>query len=268
MHRFERAIVRRPASTFGEGLTTFEGPAPDHARMLEQHAAYVAALRGAGLTVTELPALEAFPDAHFVEDVALIVPELAIATRPGAGAREGEVATMLDTLALLCGDRPRAQLEAPATLDGGDVLVHERRVLVGRSERSNAAGVAALRELLEPRGYAVVEVPVAEGLHFKSSVTALGPRTLVAAPSFASLPQLTQGAPEPVEVLALPEAEAYAANTLRINDTVLIPAGFPTLAEYVDRWTRAQAEALSVVALEMSEAQKMDGALTCLSLRF
>jgi len=227
--RFTRALCRLPGPDAGAGLTTAGLGPPDQARLLAQHAAYVAALRALGLEVTVLPPLPGLPDAYFIEDPAVVVPELAVVTRPGAPARRGEVAALAPALAA---HRPLAAIEPPATLDGGDVLVVGRRVLVGRSERTSA------------------------GLHLKSSVSWVGGDALVVAHGFAARAALAG-----FRLLELDPAEGDAANVLWVNGSLLLPAGFPR--------TRALLATLGLplVALDTSEIRKMDGGLTCLSLR-
>ena len=254
MHSFRHAILRAPAPNFADGLTTFESAEPpSYERLLAQHGAYAQALRDAGLSVELLPALDGFPDAYFVEDVAIVVPELALLTRPGAESRRGEVDHMASALAA---QRRVVRLEAPATLDGGDVLVLGRRVFVGLSARTNAAGFEALGAQLGPLGYTLTAIPVAAGLHFKSSVNLIGEQTLVASPAFAGRPEFAG-----LEIIEVSEAEAYAANVVRINDHLLIAAGFAGLA------SQLRGRGCAVVELDMSEVEKMDGGLTCLSLR-
>jgi len=251
--RFTRALCRLPGPDAGAGLTTAGLGPPDQARLLAQHAAYVAALRALGLEVTVLPPLPGLPDAYFIEDPAVVVPELAVVTRPGAPARRGEVAALAPALAA---HRPLAAIEPPATLDGGDVLVVGRRVLVGRSERTSADGIAALAALLSPHGYQVTAVPVGAGLHLKSSVSWVGGDALVVAHGFAARAALAG-----FRLLELDPAEGDAANVLWVNGSLLLPAGFPR--------TRALLATLGLplVALDTSEIRKMDGGLTCLSLR-
>ena len=251
---FARALCRRPGPDFADGLTTAGLGRPDFDRMLAQHDAYVAALRALGLEVEVLEALPGFPDAYFVEDAALVFPGLAVVTRPGAPSRRDEAEALAPALAR---HRPLARLEAPATLDGGDVLVVGRQVFVGLSDRTNPEGAAQLARLLAPHGYAVVPVPVAAGLHFKSSVNWVGGDTLLLTAAFAGREELAG-----FRRLVMDPAEAYAANTLWINGTLLTPSGFPR--------TRALLETLGlpIVELDMGETRKMDGGLTCLSLRF
>ncbi|HZR09216.1 MAG TPA: arginine deiminase family protein, partial [Myxococcales bacterium] len=187
MERLSRAIVRRPGPDFAAGITTAELGEPDLARMLGQHAAYVEALRAAGLEVEVLDALPGFPDAYFVEDVAVVVPELAVVARPGATSRRGEADEIVPALSR---HRPVARLEQPATLDGGDVLIVSRTVFIGISSRTNEDGARQLARLLEPHGYRSRTVPVASGLHLKSSVSWIGGETLLVSSRFADRPEL------------------------------------------------------------------------------
>lgn len=255
MHSFRHALLRTPGPDFADGITTVAwADPPSHERLLAQHRAYAQALREAGLSVEILPVLGGFPDAYFVEDVAVVVPELAVITRPGAEARRGETDHIVTALAA---HRRVVYLEAPATLDGGDVLVVGRRVFVGVSARTNEAGVGALRGQLEPLGYSVCAIPVAAGLHFKSSVNLIGGNTLVASSAFVGRPEF-----DGFEMIEVSDAEVYAANLLRVNDHLLVAAGFPELT------SRLRGRGFGLRELDMSEAEKMDGGLTCLSLRF
>jgi dimethylargininase len=251
---FTRAICRKPGADFADGITTVRLGKPDFETMLVQHRAYVDALKGLGLEVEVLEALPGFPDAHFVEDVAVVTPEVAIVARPGAMARRGEEDAMAPVLAR---HRPIVRIKAPGTLEGGDVLIVERDVLVGLSERTNVEGVAQLSRILTPFGYSIVPVPVARGLHFKSSVNGRGGKVLLMVEEFAKRPELAS-----YRRIVVPPEEAYAANTLWVNGTLITPRGFPK--------TRARLDALNVpvVELDASEARKMDGGLTCMSLRF
>lgn len=251
---FKCAICRKPGLNFSHGLTTVQGGKPDYARMMTQHDAYVDALRKLGLHVEVLEPLGEFPDAYFVEDAAIVTAEVAVVTRPGAKARRGEAAAMEPVLAKY---RPLARIEAPGKLDGGDVLVIGKHALIGVSERSNPEGASMLGEILEDHGYTWCAVPVAEGLHFKSSVNWLGGKNLLVTEDFAGMEELEEFR----QIVADPE-EPYAANVLWINGTLLVPQGYPR--------TRKKLEALGlpIVELDTSEARLMDGGLTCMSLRF
>ncbi|MFH1842680.1 MAG: arginine deiminase-related protein [bacterium] len=219
-----------------------------------QHSAYVALLRRHGLQVIELSVNRKYPDSVFVEDSAVVVDELAVLTRPGAVSRRGEVAGIGAAL-----DRYRTtvQIESPATLDGGDVLRIGRRVYVGSSTRSNPAGHAALRHLLQPHGYSVKTVPLAACLHLKSAVTALDERTLLHNPDWVA----TTHFPE-YELIPVAAGEPGAANALRIADTVFLPASYPRTAATV------RAAGFIVETVDISELQKAEAGLTCSSLIF
>jgi dimethylargininase len=247
------AILRRPGPDFARGLTTGGLGEPDAARMLAQHTAYADALRALGVEVEVLDALPGFPDAYFVEDVAVVVPELAVVARPGAPSRLGEADAIVPALAR---HRKLARLEPPATLEGGDVLIAGRTAFIGLSARTNVEGAAQLGRLLEPHGYRPLAMPVAAGLHLKSSVSWLGGDLLLIGERFADRPEFRA-----FRRIVLDASEEPACNTLLVNGTLLTPAGFPE--------ARRQLEdaRLPIVELDVSEVRKMDGGLTCLSLR-
>jgi len=251
---FSHAITRRPGPDLVQGLTTADLGAPDWPRALVQHAAYVTVLTELGVEVTALPALPGHPDACFVEDVAVVVPELAVMTRPGAPSRRGESASVA---AALAGQRELATIEAPGTLDGGDVLVAGRTCWIGLSGRTNAASADQLAGLLGARGYDCRSVKVTGGLHLKSCVNAVGDRTLLVAEAMAVREEFADW-----ERLTVPAAEAYACNTLEVNGSLLVPAGYPATA------VRLRELGRPLVLLDTSEFRKLDGGLTCLSLRY
>jgi len=254
--RFRHAIVRRPAASYCQGLTTGDPGSGDIERFERQHLAYVRALRDAGLEVEVLEPIAACPDAHFVEDVAVIVPEAVVLTRPGAEPRRDETPHIEPVLQALGEVIP---IDAPGTLDGGDVLVMGRQCFIGRSGRSNADGVRQLHSLLSRRGYVCTVIDVAAGLHLKSSVNAVASDTVVVTRELARHDALR--AFRRVEVAP---TEAYAANVLRVNDSVLIAAGYPRIGESL----AALGLDARLVELDVGEARRMDGGLTCLSLRF
>ena len=221
--------------------------------MLAQHAAYADALRALGLEIEVLDPLPGFPDAYFLEDVAVVVPELAVVARPGAPSRRGEADAIVPVLAR---HRELARVEQPGTLDGGDVLIAGRTVFIGLSARTNDAGAAQLARLLEPHGYRSQTVPVATGLHLKSSVSWLGGETLLVSKRFADRQELRA-----FRHIVVDESEEPACNSLLVNGTLLTPAGFPKARRQLD------ATGLPVVELDLTEPRKMDGGLTCMSLR-
>ncbi len=251
---FNHAILRQPGPDFAAGLTTAGLGIPDYSRLLDQHRAYAEALASLGLQTELLEPLPGFPDAYFVEDVAVVVPELAIVTRPGALARRGEELPMLPVLAR---HRPLARILAPGTLDGGDVLIVGRTAFVGLSSRTNAEGAAQLGRLLSAHGYQARTIAVAAGLHFKSSVTSVGGNTLLVSEAFAGRPELAD-----FQQIVVDAEEEYASNTLLMNGTILTPAGFPQTLR------KLEGLGMPITLLDTSEARKMDGGLTCMSLRF
>lgn len=251
---FTHAIVRTPGPNFADGITTVDLGRPDYALVLQQHAAYTATFQRLGVTVIELDPLPEHPDAHFVEDTAVIVPEVAVIANMGAPARQGEEQAIRPVVAEY---RPLAHITLPGTFDGGDVLVVEKHCMIGVSERTNEAGARQLGETLAQYGYDWDAVPVGAGLHFKSSVNYIGKNTLLIDEAFVDHPAFA-----PYRKIVIDPDEVYAANTLWINDHLLMPAGFPKTKE------KLMVLDLPIIELETSELRKMDGGLTCLSLRF
>ncbi len=250
---FVHAITRRPGPDYAQGLTTSTLPAPDLDLALAQHAAYVNCLESLGLTVDVLPAAIGFPDACFVEDTAVVTREVGIISRPGALSRRDEILPMEPVLAAR---RPIERIEAPGTLDGGDILQVDRRFYIGVSDRTNESGAKQLASILERHGYACDLIHVAAGLHLKSSLNFVGTNTMLVTRDFADHPAI-----HGFERIVCPSGEEYAANTLLVNGALIMPTGYPR--------TRALLERLGMPILELdtSEYRKMDGGLTCLSLR-
>lgn len=251
-----RALMRRPAANFAAGLTSASHlGAPDFDLALRQYQAYVAALRGCGLRVTVLPADERFPDGHFVEDPVVIFRDIAFLCRSGARSRRGEGESLKPFLA----DLRLIEPPSGALIDGGDVLVCADRVLVGISARTNRAGYEALRRALQSVAptIAVEAVPFAGVLHLKSGLTELAPGVLIRDPALRTNHDLSWA-----KLIALPAEEGYAADVLPVNDTLFIAADCPSALAAAERFHAR------VQCLDMSEFVKMDGGLTCLSLRY
>jgi dimethylargininase len=249
------AITRAVSPSLAECELSFVDRAPiDLARANEQHQAYRQALARLGCEVRELPVEPSFPDAVFVEDVAVVVDEVAVMTRPGAESRRGEGPAV--ALALSAYRELRA-IETPGTLDGGDVLRIGKRVYVGESARCNADGIAQLRAILGEYGYAVHGVAIRGCLHLKSAVTALADDTVLLQPAWVD-----RAAFSDYRVVDVDPAEGHAANVLRIGNVVLSPACFPRTH------ARIRAAGVEVVAVDVSELQKAEGAVTCCSLVF
>lgn len=253
--RFRRAIVRAPGESATRGLRAEDRGDPDLGLLRRQHADYVAALRAAGAEVIELPALEAFPDSLFIEDAALCLAEGAVLLRPGAASRRGEAAALADDLRAVVADV--RDLAGAGFVDGGDILRTEREVLVGLSARTDRAGAAALGAALDRWGWSmrVVETPPGV-LHFKTDCALLDAETVLATPTLAA-----SGCFDGYRVIETAPGEAAAANAVRFNEVVLLAAGFPGTAG------RLEAAGYRLRILDISEAAKLDGGLSCLSLR-
>ncbi|HEX6944167.1 MAG TPA: arginine deiminase-related protein, partial [Gemmatimonadaceae bacterium] len=215
MIAFTRAV---PSSITRCALTHLSREPIDIDVARAQHDQYEGALRAAGVDVTRLPDRDDLPDAVFVEDTAVVFDEIAVLTRPGMESRRAEVESVREALGA---HRPLATIEAPATLDGGDVLVLDRDVLVGLTPRSNILGIQQLRALLAPFGYEVRAAPVRGCLHLKSAVTRAGSRTLVANPSWVD-PALMPG----WDVIPVDAREPHAANVLWLGSTTIVAEGF------------------------------------------
>ncbi len=219
-----------------------------------QHRAYRQALTALGCRVLALPAEAAMPDAVFVEDVALVLDEVAILTRPGAASRRAESASVAEVLS---GYRPLRALQAPGTLDGGDVLRVGRTLYVGQSARSNTVGIAQLRDLVSDYGYRVQAVVIHGCLHLKSAVTQVADDSLLVQPAWVD-PSVFAG----LRIIRIDPDEPHAANALRVGSGVVYPACFPRTRQ------RLQDAGITVTTVDVSELQKAEGAVTCCSLLF
>jgi dimethylargininase len=252
---FTRALLRLPGEDFAHGITEAGLGAPDYGIMLEQHAAYASALRSLGVETLVLEALPGCPDAYFVEDAAVVIPEAAVITRPGALARRSETASLAAALESF---RPLEYIQAPGTLDGGDVMMAGRHFFIGISGRTNREGVEQLGRILEKYGYCWTPVPAEPGrLHLKSSASFLGEQRFLVSPELAHCPEFYE-----YEIIERDPTEKYAANVILVNGTVLMPSDCPGTRQ------RLEDLGLPVLPVEASQARKMDGGLSCMSLRF
>jgi dimethylargininase len=249
------AITREISPRMSECQLTYLARAPiDVSRAAEQHQAYEKSLESLGCRVTSLPAEPELPDSVFVEDVAVVFDELAILARPGAESRRAEVASVGKALEP---HRKLGRIEAPGTLDGGDVLTAGKQVFVGLSRRTNQAGIEQMRALLAPHGYSVESVPVERCLHLKSAVTQVAERTLLINPAW-----LDRRAFRDFEWIEVDSEEPFAANALLLNGAVIFPAGYARTGK------RLQERGIRVVPVEVSELAKAEGGVTCCSLIF
>jgi dimethylargininase len=248
-----RAITREISSAIARCELTHLAREPiDVERARRQHTAYEQRLEDAGYAVTRLGADPEVPDSVFVEDIAVVFEELAVITRPGARSRRAETAAIADALHPI---RPLRYIDAPGTIDGGDVLTFGRRVFVGESGRTNAAAIAQLRAILRPNGYTVIPVAVWGCLHLKSAITAVDGETLLINRGW------TQSEPfRSFRLIDVDPSEPPAANVLRLHDRVVYPTAFPrTRARLEDHGAR-------VVDVDVTEIAKAEGAVTCCSL--
>lgn len=255
---FTRAIVRPPSANFADGLKTVDRGKPDYHLALEQHEAYCRALESCGLQLTRLAADERFPDSTFVEDTAVLTERAAVITRPGAVSRGGEI----DEIKSVLRDHYShvREIQNPGTVDGGDVCEADRQFFIGVSHRTNEAGAKQLAAMLAEFGYASALIDIrglSNILHLKSGLAYLSGNRLLVIDELRVSKQFSS-----YELIGVDRSEAYGANCLFINDRVLIASGFPGL--------QRQLTALNyeTFVLDMSEFQKMDGGLSCLSLRF
>lgn len=253
---FSRAITRRPAASITRGLRAEDIGTPDLDQMLKDHAHYVATLKQTGAEVIELPPLAEFPDAVFVEDTALCLPQGAVLMRPGAPSRMGEVAEMAPALRAVYDDV--REIDGPGHIEGGDILVTGREILVGRSARTDAEGVASLAGIVAEWGHRLREVFTPPGvLHFKTDCSLLDGETILSTRRLDA-----SGCFEGYRVLHVADGEEAAANSIRFNQLVLCPAGFPRTAETLSN------AGYEIVEINNSECAKLDGGMSCLSLRF
>ncbi len=255
---FTHAITRSPANTYTQAITTAGLGSPDLALANHQHEQYCLALQQAGMTVEVLAKDDLFPDSVFMEDTAIVEPGFAVLTHPGALSRRGEAQAILPTLKKHF--KTIFQIEGVGTLDGGDICKAKDVYFIGVSERTNPDGARQLAEILATFGYhsKLIDIRGMAGvLHLKSAVNYLGDNTLLLDPRITNHPDF-----EGYRKLVVPLEEAYAANCLRINQVVLVPAGFPRTLDLITH-ARFQPHVLDV-----SEYRKIDGGLSCLSLRW
>jgi dimethylargininase len=247
------AVTRPVSASFSSCQLTHLARTPiDVAVAADQHEAYERALEEAGCRVHRLGALHDLPDAVFVEDTAVVLDEVAVALRPGAESRRDEVASVARALAEW---RPVVHVEAPGTIDGGDVLRVGKRVWVGRSSRTNRSGFEQLRAAATAHGYSVAWVAVTGCLHLKSAVTAIDPETLLVNPLWVSRAEFAG-----FRIVEVHPGEPHGANTLEVGGRLIYPTAFPRTAE------RLRGLGAGLLPVDVSEIAKAEGAVTCCSL--
>lgn len=252
---FTSAIVKTPCRNMIHGITTAGLGKPDYDLALKQHGAYVRALEQCGLEVTILDADEAFPDSTFIEDACLMTPRCAVITRPGADARRDE--TIAVAAAVKKFGLPVEQIQGPGTLDAGDVMMVKDQYFTGLSDRTNPEGASQLDRILKTYGLSAPTIALESVLHLKTGISYLENNNLLAFGEFLTKPELKK-----FHILEVSPDEAYAANSVWINGTVLVPMGFPATRNLIET------AGYKTIEVDVSEFQKLDGGLSCLSLRF
>ncbi|WP_284037042.1 arginine deiminase family protein [Neobacillus sp. 114] len=252
---FKNVIVKTPGESYVNGLTTSNLGTPVLDKAIEQHHSYIEALKTCGVEVTLLPGNADFPDSTFVEDTAVLTANFAVVTNPGAVSRNGEIIEMEPVLRKFYDNI--YHIEAPGTLDGGDILQIEDYFYIGISVRTNYEGAVQLKQILEGENFKATIVELKEFFHLKTGITYLGEGTIVVAGEFVDHPVFNS-----YKKIVVPPEEEYAANCIRVNDYVIVPAGFPLTKQKIED------AGYKTIEVDTSEFRKLDGGLSCLSLRF
>ena len=252
---FKNAIVRIPCKNMVNGLTTAGLGKPDYKKALIQHSNYIKALKKCGLNVAVLEADEHFPDSTFVEDVALLTPKCAIIANPGADSRKGEIAGIKKVLTNFYSNIE--EIKEPGLVEAGDIMMVGSHFYIGLSERTNKEGARQIIKFLEKFDLSGSMVSLEKVLHLKTGVAYLENNNLLACGEFISKSEFQK-----FNILEIDEDESYAANCIWVNNRVLIPKGFPKTQKTIKN------AGYQTIEIDVSEFQKLDGGLSCLSLRF
>jgi len=253
---FKNAIVRRPGYSLVNGITSSpELGKMDYRIAIKQHDAYIEALRFCGVEVTILEADERFPDSCFVEDVAVCTKKFAVITNPGASSRKGEEKEIIEVIKKFYNNLE--YIKEPGTLEGGDVMMVKDHFYIGLSKRTNKEGAKQLIKTLEKYGMSGSIVEMSEMLHLKSGLAYLEGNFLLVSGEFINKLEF-----EGFNKIIIDEDETYSANCIRLNDYVLVPAGYPKTKEKIETI------GFKTIVVDTSEYRKVDGGLSCLSLRF
>ncbi len=256
---FTKAITKKPCKALVSGISTaqFGEGTPDYEKAIKQHDKYVETLRSLGLEVCDLEADERFPDSCFVEDPAVVMERCAIITNPAADSRNAEKFEIMRTIRKFYGQEQIFHIEAPGTLEGGDVMRVDDHFYVGLSGRTNPAGAKQFCDIVTKFGYTSSTIPVTEGLHLKDFAIYLENNNMLVTETMdkeESFKDFNRFVVDPDEL--------YAVNSLNINGTVLVPAGYPKTQKIIEDL------GYPVILMDTSEFRLIDGSLTCLSLRF
>ncbi len=254
-YQFTHAIVRRPAKSIIKGLRAIDTGSPDYSQMISDHKNYIHALTFAGLKVICLTAIDEFPDGQFVEDTALCLPEALILMRPGTPSRLGEVSEIAPKLRKLF--KKVFEIEEPGHIEGGDILITDKEIIVGLSARTDESGISQLSKIVKSLGYLIREVITPpEILHLKTDCSVLGPDKILSTKRLQS-----SGCFDGYKVINVADGEEAAANVIHVNDYVIMPKGFPKTKVILEN------NGYKVQEINNTECAKLDGGMSCLSLR-
>ena len=256
---FTKAITKKPCKALINGISTaqFGEGTPDYEKAVKQHDKYVETLRGLGLEVTDLEADERFPDSCFVEDPAVVMERCAIITNPATDSRNAEKFEIIKTIRKFYDEEQIFHIEAPGTLEGGDVMRVGEHFYVGLSDRTNEEGAKQFNDIVTKFGYTSSIVPVTEGLHLKDFAIYLENNNMLVTETMDK-----EEAFKDFNRFVIDADELYAVNSLNIHGTVLVPAGYPTTQKIIEDL------GYPVILMDTNEFRLIDGSLTCLSLRF
>ncbi|MEW5784032.1 MAG: arginine deiminase family protein [Bacillota bacterium] len=252
---FTKIIVKKPGRSVVDGLATSDLGKPDYEKALAQHQEYIRVMGSCAVSVKILEADEAYPDSCFVEDPAVVTEKMAVITNPGAPTRNGETEAIKEALEEFYDIFE--YIKSPGTLEGGDIMRMENHFYIGLSTRTNLEGAHQLNDILIKYGYSASVVPLKKMFHLKTGVNYIGDNTLLVAGEFIEHKQFRN-----FKNITIDDDEMYAANCIRMNDFVVMPAGFPKTKN------KLTAAGFTIKELPVSEFQKIDGGLSCLSLRF
>ncbi len=251
----KHAVVRKVSQKFQYGLTTSNLGKPDYNTAITQHSNYIEAMKKCGLNVRILEADDRFPDSTFVEDTAVVNKDFVVISNLGAPTRKGEEKDIKKVMEEFCDDIK--SIEKPGTLEGGDVMKVENEYFIGISKRTNKKGALQLKEILKVYGYMCSLVSLKDVLHLKTGVAYIGDNNIIASGEFIKNPLFKD-----YNIIEVEEDESYATNCIRVNEHVLIAKGFKKLKDSI------LGLGYKFIEIDMSEFRKMDGGLSCLSLRF
>lgn len=252
---FKKAIVRTPSRSMVNGITSANLGLPNYELAIKQHEDYINALTKCGLKVTVLPPDENFPDSTFVEDTALLIPNCAIITNPSASSRKGETKDI--SIILKSYYSNIEHIKSPGTIEGGDIMMVGNHYYIGLSERTNDDGAVQMISILNKYGYTGSVILLKEVLHLKTRVAYLENNNLVACGEFIDEEEFKK-----FNKIKIDLDEAYAANCIWVNNKVIIPKGYPKSKVIIED------AGYQTIVVDVSEFKKIDGGLSCLSLRF